>query len=98
MIANFAHVDRPISRPQMPEQQCRLIIPKAEHICWQPLFVRSLVEDAKLAQPPIYSLRMPPIAIAGYDQLMPLPASSMTIDGGTESASRGVVHQRAIRF
>ena len=81
----------------MPEQQCHLVITKAEHICRQPLFVRSLVEDAEVSRSQrFYSLRMPPDCHKpDTDQLMPVPASRMTIDGGTERReSRGLAHQR----
>ena len=87
--SRLADRDRSIGRPQMTQQQGDLTVCELEYVLGQSLLVRALVEQAELAQPAIHAGRMPAVAIARNDELMPAPRPACRVTVEPNARCRG---------
>src|SRR5713226_4243829 len=60
--------------------------------------MRALPEDAQLSEPLAHPLRMPMVAVSRDDELVPIAATSMTLDGRAETFTRGSRDGFAVLF
>src|SRR6266498_5514761 len=80
----------------MPEKQRNLTIRQTECRLRQTLLVGALAEDAELPKPQVHTRRVPPVPVAAHDELVPGPASRVSLDPHSELLCGCLRHREAV--